>query len=180
MHSAVSSLSTKDGGPVDVDKIKTAQETRTTLMVKNVPCRYQHNEIRNDFEVNHKGRFNHLKVPMDKKDHEKTGKGYCFVNFRHVLFVLAFIRDKHNYHWPKYASDKTIEIHFAKDQLVKQSDLNQFSVDYAMTEAEREDLLRIMDENHVELDLKEFPPMQPPTLNKKSSKMTLASRNIDA
>jgi hypothetical protein len=29
-----------DGGPVDLDKILSGLETRTNLMVKNIPCRY--------------------------------------------------------------------------------------------------------------------------------------------
>jgi hypothetical protein len=37
---------------------------------------------------------------------------------RHVLFVYDFIYDKSNYRWPKYSSDKTVELSFAKEQPV--------------------------------------------------------------
>ena len=81
-------------------------------MVRNIPCRYTHKEVREDFERDHKNHFNDMKLPMDKP-HNSTNKAYCFINFRHVLFVYDFIRDKKNYHWPKYGSDKTIDINFA-------------------------------------------------------------------
>ena len=38
-QSTVSNMS-NEGGSIYIEKIKAAQETRTTLMVKNVPCRY--------------------------------------------------------------------------------------------------------------------------------------------
>ena len=85
-------------------------------MVQNVPCRYTYGEVRNDFEMSHKYRFNDLRLPMDKQKVEKTCRGYCFINFRHVLYVLDFFSDKNNYHWPKYASDKTIDIKYATEQ----------------------------------------------------------------
>jgi RNA recognition motif-containing protein len=106
-------MSKNDGGPVEIDKILKNEETRTNLMVKNVPCRYTYAEIKEDFQKNHKNRFNDLRLPMDKNQPEKTGRGYCFINFRHVLFVLDFYNDRKNYHWPKYASDKTIDINYA-------------------------------------------------------------------
>ena len=48
----------QDGGPVDIEKIKSGEEIRTNLMVKNIPCQYQKTQIRDDFEKNHKKRFN--------------------------------------------------------------------------------------------------------------------------
>jgi hypothetical protein len=107
------SQSQHDGGALDLKKILTGEEVRTNLMVRNVPCRYTQQEIRADFDRNHKNRFNDLKVPMDKEKHDKTGKGYCFINFRHVLFVYDFFHDKQRNLWPKYASDKIIEINYA-------------------------------------------------------------------
>jgi hypothetical protein len=86
-------------------------------MVKNIPCRYTFNEIKQDFEKIHKNHFNDLRLPMDKtadKTCPKTNKAYCFLNMRHPLFVYDFIYDKKNYRWPKYSSDKTIDIIFAK------------------------------------------------------------------
>ena len=114
-HSFISNTSFNDGGPIDLEKILRGEETRTCLMVKNIPCRYTHNEIKNDFEKNHKNHFNDLKLPSDnnKNNPEKTNRSYCFINFRHVLFVYDFVKDKGGYHWPMYSSDKTIEICFA-------------------------------------------------------------------
>jgi hypothetical protein len=113
-HSFISSASNNDGGPIDLDKILAGEEYRTNIMVKNIPCRYSYNEVKQDFEKNHKNHWNDLRLPMDKHN-QKTNKSYCFINMRHVLFVFDFIYDKKDYHWPKYSSDKTIEIRYAKE-----------------------------------------------------------------
>ena len=79
-----------------------------------------------------------MKYPMDGRQNEKTGKGYCFINFRHVLYVLDFIKDKQCFKWPKYGSDKIIDICYAKEQMAKKQEMAQ---DYKMTDSEREELL---------------------------------------
>lgn len=114
-NSFISCTSTNDGGPVDLEKILKGEETRTNIMVKNIPCRYSYAEIKQDFERDHKNHWNDLRLPMDRSS-PKTNKAYCFINMRHVLYVYNFIRDKQNYHWPKYSSDKTVDISFAKEQ----------------------------------------------------------------
>ena len=52
-------------------------------------------------------------MPTDIKNGIETNRSYCFINFRHVLFVYDFIQDKKNQLWPKYESDKKIDIFFA-------------------------------------------------------------------
>ena len=44
-QSFVSSFSQNDGGPIDIEKILSGEETRTNLMVQNIPCRYTFKEI---------------------------------------------------------------------------------------------------------------------------------------
>jgi hypothetical protein len=114
-NASISNLSQMDGGPIDVEKILSGEETRTNIMVRHIPCRYQYLEIKQDFEVNHGGHWNELKLPTDNSIQTvpKPNRGYCFINFRHVLYVYAFYRDKKKYHWPRYSSDKTIDINFA-------------------------------------------------------------------
>lgn len=56
----------EEGGPIDRDLIMKGLEDRTNLMVKNIPCRYTEEQIRADFEQNHKNHFNYLHVPLDK------------------------------------------------------------------------------------------------------------------
>ena len=85
-------------------------------MVRNIPCRYSKEMVLNDFNKNHKGRFNDLNLPTDNRNAEKTNKAYCFINFRHVLYLYDFIKDKRDYRWPKFESEKKIEFNFAKAQ----------------------------------------------------------------
>ena len=106
-QSFFSSVSKNDGGPIDPEKILKCEETRTNIMVKNIPCRYTNIEIKQDFDQNHKNRYNDLKLPMDKQMGEKTNKAYCFINFRNVLYVFDFFKNKEGYHWPKYDSSNS-------------------------------------------------------------------------
>ena len=43
------------------------------------------------FNKNHLGRYNDLRLPTDIKNGIETNRSYCFINFRHVLFVYDFI-----------------------------------------------------------------------------------------
>lgn len=45
-QSFYSSLSKNDGGPIDPEKILKGEETRTNIMVKNIPCKYSNIEIK--------------------------------------------------------------------------------------------------------------------------------------
>ena len=110
-----------DGGEnVDLDKVKSGEETRTNIMVKNIPCRYTKAELKADFENNHKNHFNDLKLPMDKENNSNN-KSYCFMNFRHAIYLYDFCKDKSGYCWPKYASNKMLAISFAKEQPAPQN-----------------------------------------------------------
>lgn len=93
-----------DGGPIDNDKIINGDESRTNLMVRNIPCKYTKEELKADFEQNHKGKYNDLNLIMDNRQPDKTNKAYCFINFRHVLYLYDFIQDKKDYRLPKHDS----------------------------------------------------------------------------
>jgi len=155
-----------DGGPIDTEKIRSGEETRTNLMVRNIPCRYSKDEIKQDFEKNHKGRFNDLNLPMDNRQPEKTNKAYCFINFRHVLFLYDFIQDKRDYRWPKFESEKKIDFNFAKAQpITKFTDSREPSCQSEnnanqLSETEREELNRIIDDHDIKAPLEKFAPIQ--------------------
>jgi hypothetical protein len=123
-----------------MEKIMRGEETRTNLMIKNIPCRYSYTEIKQDFDKNHKGHFNDLRLPTDSHG-VKTNRSFCFINMRHILYVYDFIFDKQNYHWPKYQSDKVIDICFAVAQPNQGTNINETNI----TEQDRTDLKRIYD-----------------------------------
>lgn len=117
-----------------MERILSGLETRTNLMVCNIPLKYTHKQVKEDFDCRHRNRYNQLNLPTDRhcpNPIEKINKGYAFINFRHVLYVHEFINDKTDYHWPRYGSEKKIEIKFATEQ-PSITDFN--STDYKMTE----------------------------------------------
>ena len=116
-----------------MDKILRGEETRTNLMVKNIPCRYTYKELRSHFEVHHRNHFNFLKLPVDNQN-SKTNKAYCFINFRHVLYVHQFVQNMKDSFWPKYESNKKIDFGFAINQPAMSPQ------PYEMSEMERDSL----------------------------------------
>ena len=61
-----------------------------------------------------------------------------------------------DYHWPKYGSEKKIEIKFATEQPPITWDQSQFSNEY-----EKAELQKILDDNTVIHPLETFGPLQP-------------------
>ena len=89
-------------------------ENRTNLMIKNVPCRYKKVQIQEFIGWDKKQRYNEVKLPQDKNARETVNKGYCFINFRHPLYVLDFLNEKKGECWPLYESNKRVDNYFAK------------------------------------------------------------------
>ena len=88
---------------IEVEKIVNGQETRTYLIVGNIPKYYSFQDMKQTFEIKHKNKFNDLRLPIESsQEHEREeqeqlfNQGYCFINFRHVLYVLDFYKDMHN------------------------------------------------------------------------------------
>lgn len=126
-------------------------------MVRNIPCRYTFNEIKQDFDKNHKNHYNEIRLPAGDQE-VKTNRSFCFINMRHVLYVYDFIRDKQNYLWPMYQSDKQIDFCFANEQPI----LNKNDNDANTTEQDKLDLKQIYDRiDDTKIPLENFTGMQP-------------------
>jgi hypothetical protein len=80
------------------------------------------------------------------------------MNFRHILFVFDFFHDKKGYHWPKFASDKQIDINYAKEQPILPTqetiyDQLHGNSEYKITPQEVAELQKILDDNNIRLPL---------------------------
>jgi hypothetical protein len=80
---------------VDVEKIKTSQDLRTYLCIKNLPCRYSKEEFKSEVDRNHFNRYTTVNYIPDKKDLSKksVNRSYIFIHFKHPLFVLDFANE---------------------------------------------------------------------------------------
>ena len=72
---------------LNLDNIVSGKDTRTTIMIRNIPIKYT-DEILNDTFKEFHGKYDCLYMPYD---YEKNGnKGYAFINFVNPLHILLF------------------------------------------------------------------------------------------
>jgi hypothetical protein len=87
---------------LDIEKIKRAEDRRTTIMVKNIPNKYKQFTLLNEFKVNHQGKYDFLYLPIDFE--YDANVGYAFINFVHPLFIIDFYNEFMGRNWNNFKS----------------------------------------------------------------------------
>ena len=102
---------------LNLDDIVTGKDTRTTVMIRNIPIKYN-DEILNEAFVEFHGKYDCLYMPYD---YEKNGnKGYAFINFTNPLHILYFYEKFNGKKWVHFESSKICELNCAHFQGVKE------------------------------------------------------------
>ena len=98
---------------LNLDDIVTGKDTRTTVMIRNIPIKYTDQILTNDLkEFN--GKYDCLYMPYD---YEKNGnKGYAFINFVNPLHILYFYEKFNGKRWDHFESSKICELNCAHFQ----------------------------------------------------------------
>ena len=105
--------SVKEKNLLNLDDIVTGKDTRTTVMIRNIPIKYTDNILIKDLEE-FKGKYDCLYMPYD---YEKKGnKGYAFINFVNPLHILYFHEKFNGKKWPLFESNKICELNSANFQ----------------------------------------------------------------
>ena len=98
---------------LNLDDIVTGKDTRTTVMIRNIPIKYTDEkliEALNEFN----GKYDCLYMPFD---YEKNGnKGYAFINFVNPLHILYFYEKFNGKKWIYFESSKICELNCAHFQ----------------------------------------------------------------
>ena len=98
---------------LNLDDIVTGKDTRTTVMIRNIPIKYT-DEILNEALVEFHGKYDCLYMPYD---YEKNGnKGYAFINFVNPLHILYFYEKFNGKKWVHFESSKICELNCAHFQ----------------------------------------------------------------
>jgi hypothetical protein len=96
-----------------LDDIISGKDTRTTVMIRNIPIKYTDTILINALEE-FKGKYDCLYMPYD---YEKKGnKGYAFINFVNPLHILYFHEKFCGKKWPLFESSKICELNSANFQ----------------------------------------------------------------
>ena len=99
---------------IELMKILTQEDQRTTLMIKNVPNKFTKEHFLFIFNKRFEGKFNLFLLPTDVK--EKKNYGYAFINFISSFYILNFYNTFHGKRWENTNSVKVCEIVYSKIQ----------------------------------------------------------------
>lgn len=97
-----------------VKRVLSGQDTRTTLMIKNIPNKYDQEMLLEAINHNFKGTYDFFYLPIDFKN--KCNVGYAFINFINYLTVASFHEEFDQKKWEKFNSEKVCKITFARIQ----------------------------------------------------------------
>ena len=99
---------------INIYKILTLEERRTTLMIKNVPNKFTKDIFLSIFNKEFENKFDLFLLLTDIK--EKKNYGYAFINFINPLDIIYFFYRFNGKKWPNTNSVKICEIVFSKIQ----------------------------------------------------------------
>jgi hypothetical protein len=97
---------------LDLEKIKSAEDLRTTIMVKNIPNKYNQLSFLKEINTRHQGHYDFLYLPIDFQN--QANVGYAFINFAHPLFILDFFFEFSNRKWSKFNSNKKCDVKYGR------------------------------------------------------------------
>jgi hypothetical protein len=101
---------------LDVEAVESGRDSRTSLMVRNIPNKYTQQMLLSEFAENGHGPgvIDFFYLPIDFKN--KCNRGYAFINFVDYRDILTFHRRYYGKHWRTFNSDKICEITYARIQ----------------------------------------------------------------
>jgi len=99
---------------LDIQKVLYGHDTRTTLMIKNIPNKYDQMSLLEVINKNFTGTYDFFYLPIDFKN--KCNVGYAFINFIQYETVKKFYEEFHQKKWEKFNSEKVCQIAFARIQ----------------------------------------------------------------
>ncbi|KAK8968230.1 Protein MEI2-like 2 [Platanthera guangdongensis] len=107
-------LDSKKQYQLDLEKITSGEDTRTTLMIKNIPNKYTSKMLLATIDENHKGTYDFLYLPIDFKN--KCNVGYAFINMLSPSHILSFYQTFNGKKWEKFNSEKVASLAYARIQ----------------------------------------------------------------
>lgn len=101
---------------LDLDGVESGLDTRTSLMVRNIPNKYTQQMLLAEFAENGHGpgKIDFFYLPIDFKN--RCNRGYAFINFVDYRDILPFHRQYYGKHWRAFNSDKICDVTYARIQ----------------------------------------------------------------
>ncbi|XP_010250525.1 PREDICTED: protein MEI2-like 4 isoform X2 [Nelumbo nucifera] len=99
---------------LDIDRILRGEDTRTTLMIKNIPNKYTSKMLLATIDEQHRGTYDFIYLPIDFKN--KCNVGYAFINLIDPLQIVPFYKAFNGKKWEKFNSEKVASLAYARIQ----------------------------------------------------------------
>ncbi|WZY68798.1 hypothetical protein YC2023_001038 [Brassica napus] len=99
---------------LDLSKIMSGEDLRTTLMIKNIPNKYTRKMLLAAIDETNKGTYDFLYLPIDFKN--KCNVGYAFINMVSPTFIIALYEAFDGKKWDKFNSEKVASLAYARIQ----------------------------------------------------------------
>ena len=104
----------KFGLIVDMCKVLNLEDTRTTIMIKNIPNKFTRDMLINIIDQNFRGTYDIFILPTDSNKFKNFG--YAFINFTNSYYIPYFYYMFHGNMWSCTNSKKVCEITYSKIQ----------------------------------------------------------------
>ena len=75
------------GEDVDIAKLRSGEETRSAVMIRNIPNRFSKDELCEILDGFVAGKYSIMNMPLDSKTHRNLG--YCFIQFNTVEDLIV-------------------------------------------------------------------------------------------
>ncbi|XP_031282976.1 protein MEI2-like 4 isoform X2 [Pistacia vera] len=99
---------------LDIERILQGEDTRTTLMIKNIPNKYTSKMLLAAIDERHKGTYDFVYLPIDFKN--KCNVGYAFINMTDPSQIILFYQSFNGKKWEKFNSEKVASLAYARIQ----------------------------------------------------------------
>lgn len=99
---------------IDIKRIIYLEDRRTTLMIKNIPNKFNRELLLKMINENFEGAYNLFILPTDANGIKNFG--YSFINFTNCYYIPYFYYLFNNKTWPKTNSKKVCVITYSKIQ----------------------------------------------------------------
>ncbi|CAJ2647346.1 unnamed protein product [Trifolium pratense] len=106
---------------IDIQRISSGEDTRSSLIIKNIPKRYTSEMLISEINDTQPGTFDFIYLPLVKKDRRKN-VGYAFINMLSPSNIISFYQAFNGKNWDKLQNEKVASIAYArvqgKDELI--------------------------------------------------------------
>ncbi|XP_061372306.1 protein MEI2-like 4 isoform X2 [Gastrolobium bilobum] len=99
---------------LDLGRILRGEDSRTTLMIKNIPNKYTSKMLLAAIDEQCRGTYDFLYLPIDFKN--KCNVGYAFINMTDPGQIIPFHQAFNGKKWEKFNSEKVASLAYARIQ----------------------------------------------------------------